>query len=484
MPWGANSVNNDPRLTILNTPMSRMQVIVVVITIALNALDGFDVLSISLTAASIRNELDIDGGLTGLLLAMELVGMAIGSIFLGRYADKWGRRPMMLACLVMMSAGMFMVTTEPGIMAGLLHPVMVSIPWTSEWPVELVHISIWRVITGLGIGGMLASINAVVAEYSNAKKKHMNVAMMSIGYPVGAFTGGFIAAELLERFTWDSVFLLGFFMTLVMIPIVFFLVPETVAWQVRNQKHGTLEKVNATLRKMGKAPVDALPDIREELSRNSHDSIFSPQLIRTTAILTAAYFFHIMTFYFILKWTGVIVEDRGFLASEAGRILSWINVGGATGGALIGLLTLKYDLKRLTIGAMIMSTVTVMIYGSVGSELLQMTLICVVCGFFINAAINGMYAMFAHAYPTQVRSAGTGFAIGVGRGGSILAPIAAGFMFDGGIGVPIVAAVLACGSLLAAIALLFLRLDAEPPEAVKVESAGASAPPRARTATA
>jgi MFS family permease len=133
---------------------------------------------------------------------------------------------------------------------------------------------------------------------------------------------------------------------------------------------------------------------------------------------------------------------------------------------------------------MIMSTVTVMIYGSVGSELLQMTLICVVCGFFINAAINGMYAMFAHAYPTQVRSAGTGFAIGVGRGGSILAPIAAGVMFDGGIGVPIVAAVLACGSLLAAIALLFLRLDSEPPEAVKVEAAGASAPPSARTATA
>jgi MFS family permease len=477
-------VNNDPRLTILNSPMSRMQVMVVGITILLNALDGFDVLSISLTAASIRNELGIDAGLTGLLLAMELVGMAIGSIFLGRYADIWGRRPMMLACLVMMSAGMFMVTTEPGIMAGLLHPIMVAIPWTSEWPVELVHISIWRVITGLGIGGMLASINACVAEYSNTKKKHMNVAMMSIGYPVGAFTGGFIAAELLERYTWDSVFLLGFAMTLVMIPIVFFLVPETVAWQVRNQKEGTLEKVNATLRKMGKAPVDALPDVKEELARNSHDSIFSPQLVRTTVILTAAYFFHIMTFYFILKWTGVIVEDRGFLASEAGRILSWINVGGATGGALIGLLTLRYDLKRLTIGAMIMSTVTVMIYGSVGSELLQMTLICVVCGFFINAAINGMYAMFAHAYPTQVRAAGTGFAIGVGRGGSILAPIAAGFMFDGGIGVPIVAAVLACGSLLAAIALLFLRLDAEPPEAVKVESAGASAPPSARTATA
>jgi len=216
--------------------MTRMQVIVVVITIALNALDGFDVLSISLTAASIRNELGIDAGLTGLLLSMELVGMAIGSIFLGRRADVWGRRPMMLACLVMMTAGMFMVTTDAGFMARLLHPVMASIPWTSDWPVELVHISIWRIVTGLGIGGMLASINAVVAEYSNGRKKHMNVAMMSIGYPIGAFTGGFIAAELLERYTWDSVFLLGFGMTLAMIPIVYFLVPETVSWQVRNQK--------------------------------------------------------------------------------------------------------------------------------------------------------------------------------------------------------------------------------------------------------
>src|SRR5690606_28748286 len=149
-------------------------------------------------------------------------------------------------------------------------------------------------------------------------------------------------------------------------------------------------------------------------------------LLRTTVILTAAYFLHIMTFYFILKWTGVIVEDRGFDPSQAGRVLSWINVGGATGGALLGFLTLRYDLKRLTIGAMILSSIMVAIYGTVGSDLAQMTLICIACGFFVNAAINGMYAIFAHAYPTQVRAAGTGFAIGVGRGGSILAPIIAG----------------------------------------------------------
>jgi MFS family permease len=202
--------------------MGRMQVLVVIITIALNALDGFDVLSISIAAGSIRDELGIGPSLTGLLLSMELIGMAIGSIFLGRYADLWGRRPMMLLCLVMMTAGMFMVTTSPGIMANALHPVVTAIPWFGfpDWPVELVHISIWRIITGLGIGGMLASINAVVAEYSNKKKKHMNVALMSIGYPVGASTGGFIASALIPNYGWESVFLLGFGMTAVMIPVV------------------------------------------------------------------------------------------------------------------------------------------------------------------------------------------------------------------------------------------------------------------------
>src|SRR5690606_27895402 len=134
------------------------------------------------------------------------------------------------------TAGMFMVTVNPGPRAAGAKWITNALGLLEEWPVELVHISIWRVITGLGIGGMLASINAVVAEYSNGKKKHLNVALMSIGYPVGAFTGGFIAAALLESYTWHSVFLLGFGMTAAMIPIVYFFVPETVAWETRKQK--------------------------------------------------------------------------------------------------------------------------------------------------------------------------------------------------------------------------------------------------------
>jgi MFS family permease len=98
--------------------MSTMQIVVVIITIALNALDGFDVLSISLAAGSIRTEFGIGPAITGLLLSMELVGMALGSIFLGRVADSWGRRPMIMSCLVMMTIGMFMPTRLESLRTG------------------------------------------------------------------------------------------------------------------------------------------------------------------------------------------------------------------------------------------------------------------------------------------------------------------------------------------------------------------------------
>jgi MFS family permease len=458
-----------------------MQIAVVVITIALNALDGFDVLSISLTARAITDDLGIQSdAITGLLLSMELVGMAIGSIFLGRFADIWGRRPLMLLCLVLMTAGMYMVTVPAGFLGAGLKSATDSVGVLENWPVTLMHISIWRVITGLGIGGMLAAINAVVAEYSNAKSKHLNVALMSIGYPVGAFTGGFIASALLESYTWHSVFLLGTGMTAIMIPVVFFFVPETVAYSVRNQKPGSLEKVNKTLRRMGKSAVDALPDVKAELVRTAKSSLFESKYMRSTLILAGAYFLHITTFYFILKWTGVIVQDRGFDPSQAGRVLSWLNVGGAAGGAMLGVLTLRYDLKKLTIGAMVLAFVFVSIYGSAPPVLTQIMVLCIVAGFFTNAAINGMYAMFAHVYPTQLRAQGTGFAIGVGRGGSILAPIIAGLLFEGGMGVPTVAVIMACGSLSAAVAILFLKLDAIPPDAIDSANRAQDAAARGR----
>jgi MFS family permease len=90
---GRETLTTDPRELIARSPMTAMQVIVVAIAIALNALDGFDVLSISFASPGIAAESGIDRGSLGIVLSMELIGMALGSIFLGGVADKIGRWP-------------------------------------------------------------------------------------------------------------------------------------------------------------------------------------------------------------------------------------------------------------------------------------------------------------------------------------------------------------------------------------------------------
>jgi benzoate transport len=432
-------MNSDPRDVIAHSPMSTLQMVVVGITIALNALDGFDILSISFASPGIATEWGIDRAALGIVLSMELIGMAIGSIVLGGVADKIGRRPTILGCLVVMATGMLMATTVTG----------------------LVDLSIWRVVTGLGIGGMLAAINAVAAEFSSTQRRHLSVSLMSIGYPVGAVLGGIVAAQLLKGNDWRSVFYFGAAITATLIPITFFAMPESVHWLARKQPEGALERINRAMARMGHAATTALPAIADDVRRRSVSDIFSPGLVSVTAVVSLAYFFHITTFYFILKWVPKIVADFGFDASSAAGVLVWTNVGGATGGAVLGFLTLRFGVKALTIVVMLLSTVMVALFGQTPPDLRQLSMICAAAGFCTNAAIVGMYAIMAQAFPTHVRASGTGFAVGVGRGGSVLAPIIAGFLFTAGHPLPSVAFMMSLGSLVAAGILSFLKLETD-----------------------
>jgi benzoate transport len=443
-------MNSDPRDVIAQSPMSRLQIIVVGITIALNALDGFDILSISFASPGIATEWGIDRAALGIVLSMELIGMAIGSIVLGGVADKIGRRPTILGCLMVMAGGMLMATTVTG----------------------LIDLSIWRIITGLGIGGMLAAINAVAAEFSSTRRRHLSVSLMSIGYPVGAVLGGIVAARLLQGNDWRSVFYFGAAVTAALIPITYFLVPESVHWLARKQPQGALDKINRAMMRMGHQAVTALPAIAADVRKRSVADIFAPGLVGVTVICATAYFFHITTFYFILKWVPKIVADFGFDASSAASVLVWTNVGGALGGTVLGLMTLRFGVKGLTIAVMVLSTVMVALFGRTPPDLQQLSLICAAAGFCTNAAIVGMYAIFAQAFPTHVRASGTGFAIGVGRGGSVLAPIIAGFLFTAGYSLPTVSLMMAFGSMVAAGILSFLKLETDQPVAARPERRG------------
>ena len=416
-----------------DVPMTRLQIAAVVLCVALNAIDGFDVLAISFAAPGIAAEWGISRGALGIVLAMELIGMAAGSVVLGSIADNLGRRPIILGCLVVMASGMYLASQATSVNALLAT----------------------RFVTGVGIGGMLATTNAMVAEYSNARHRNFNVVLMATGYPVGIIIGGSLATILLAHFDWRAVFILGAAMTGVLLPAIWFLMPESISYLAQKKRPDALAQINRILTRMGHAVLEQLP-ASEEKSTGWRD-LFSPQLARTTILLTTAYLAHIITFYFILKWIPNIVVDMEYSPASAGGILVWANVGGAVGSVLLGGLTHYFRLRSLIITALIGSIVMINVFGMGQVNLTSLAIVAGITGFFTNSAVVGLYAMLAQSYPTHLRAGGTGFVIGMGRAGAVLGPIIAGFLFEGEFSLTAVSFVMALGSLVAIFALMFLK---------------------------
>jgi MFS family permease len=299
----------------------------------------------------------------------------------------------------------------------------------------------------------------VVAEFANARQRNLCVALMAGGFPVGAVIGGTLASSLLTAGDWRVVFEIGAIATGLCLPPTWFLLPESVAYLVQRRPAGALARINQTLRKMGHSEVDGLPAVTLEAPRPTLRELFAPGLARTTILLTVAYFAHIMTFYFILKWIPKIVVDMGYEPSTAGGVLVWANVGGAAGALLISLsfLSQRVGVRPAVIGALVLSSIMVILFGQGQSDLTQLALVAAATGLCTNAAVVGLYAIFAQSFPTAVRATGTGLVIGVGRGGAALGPIIAGVLFQAGSSLASVAWVMASGSLLGGLALLALR---------------------------
>lgn len=445
---------NDPRQIIDAHDMSVRQWIVVIVMVLLNALDGFDVLSSAFAAPGISHEWGVERKALGVVLSAELWGMGIGSMLLGGLADKWGRKPTMLLCLVVMTVGMYLAHAATGI-----QPLM-----------------IWRLLTGLGIGGMLATTNAVTAEVSSKSGRSLSMALYVIGYPLGAVIGGFVAQGwLLVAFDWRAVFLFGCVVTALLIPIVALLVPETPAFFAALRRAGAVDKINRSLRAFGKPTISELPILSPSAPKPKVlDILSNPRLRPVTLLLAFGYMFHTITFYYILKWAVQIVSDTGFSQPLAASVLTYANIGGAVGGLLFGFLLKKWHIKWPTIIMLVLGSLGVIAFG-MGRETIEgWRWATVTTGFFTNAAIVGYYAAFALGFPAYARATGTGFVLGVGRLGAASSPIIAGFLFKrfGNDELLVVSTIMAMGSIASAVLLWLLPVRDADAEAAVTASQG------------
>lgn len=421
-------------------PMSRLQIIAVALSIALNALDGFDVLAATFAAPGISAEWRISPAALGVALSSGLAGMAAGSLLLAPAGDRVGRRPLILFCLLLMTGGMFLTATATG----------------------LTSLCLWRAVTGVGIGGMLAAINAVAAEFANEKRRDLSVALMTVGYPAGGLIGGFAVAGLVEDFGWRSIFLFGGVVTALFVPLIWLFLPESLEHLSRQRSARARATLDGLLRRMGHAALDAalVETPRQEAGKGGARELFGPVYRRMTILLILAYFLHISTFYFFSGWLPKLISDIGYSTPDAIRTSAIMSLGGVLGGALLGWMAPKLGLKRLVVAAMIGTSVTMAVFGNVDG-LATMQRVAFAVGLCVFGGIVGLYASLARAFPARMRVTGTGLAIGLGRGGAVIGPIVGGLLLQAGLRMGLVLAVVGLCALAGAI---FLVLAPKPPE--------------------
>lgn len=415
-------------------PMSRLQIFAVAISVALNALDGFDVLAITFAAPGIAKDWGIGPAQLGVALSSGLVGMALGSLLIAPFGDRHGRKPLILLCLLLMAGGMALTATATG----------------------LVSLCVWRVITGLGIGGMVATINAVAAEFANEKRRDFSVAVMTIGYPIGGLLGGFAVADLVEPYGWQSVFIFGAVATALFIPIVWFMLPESLEFLARIGSPEAHARIDALLDRMGHPRLgDNHAPPPDKARGGSFGELLGSRFRTLTLMLVAAYFLHIVTFYFFSGWLPKLMSDLGFSTPDAIRTSALMSLGGVIGGSVLGWAAPRLGLVRLVIAAMIATTVTFFVFGMF-SDLAALQAISFIAGACVFGGIVGLYALLARAFPPELRVTGTGLAIGIGRAGAIVGPLVGGFLIAAGLRIPLAIAIIGTAALGAALILAFL----------------------------
>ena len=405
---------SDVHGTINESRMSGFQKQAVAICVGLNMLDGFDVLAMAFTASSVSSDFGLSGAQLGLLLSAGLFGMAGGSLFLAPFADRYGRRSLTLLCLALLTTGMLLSAVARGATELLLY----------------------RVITGVGIGGMLASLSVITSEYSSNRWRSTNISLSATGYPIGATIGGSIVTVLIASYGWRSVFVFGALTSALMIPIVAWRLPESLDFLLARRPANALRHLNALMRHMGRAEVSALPELVTPSSstRVSMRSLFSGTLLRSTLLIWASFFLVMFSFYFVMSWTPRLLVTAGLSAQQGitGGVL--LNLGGIAGGTLFGLLASRFPLRGLALRFIGLTAGLLLVFGLLASQLtLALAFpVAIGIGIFLFGSMVGLYSMTPILYPAEVRTTGMGWAIGIGRIGAILSPMIVGRLVDGG----------------------------------------------------
>lgn len=436
----------DLREHLESAPMSPYQWAIVIAAVLMNALDGFDVAAMAFTSVRVEEEFGLTDTTLGVVISATLIGMALGSIAFGKIADVIGRRTTVLSSVLLATVGMYLAATAA----------------------DVLQLGIYRVLTGLGVGGILTSITVITAEYSSRRWRGLAIGIFTAGYGVGATLGGLAAVGLQDTFGWRAVFLSGALVSTAVLVALIFLLPESVQFLMQRRPAGAERKLRGIARRVGfdpalvaltEAPATSASATGADSNGAPHagDRLFSRATIAATLLLWAAFFATMFAFYFVNSWTPRLMVDAGMTVDQGVIVGMSLALGGAVGSVLYGIFASRIQREKLLIAFLVLSAITIVLFVLSTSMLFVAFALGVLVGMFVNACIAGLYTVAPARYSTVTRATGVGAAIGVGRGGAILAPILAGVLLDAGWTNVALYSSTAALLVLAAVAIVFLR---------------------------
>ena len=399
---------DDPRQILGSRRMTPAQYLVVAICILVNMVDGYDILAISLAGAALKAQWGLSDAALGTLLAMHLVGMAIGALSVSPVADQWGRRPAILISLLFMSAGMAS--------AALSHSYG-----------EMVAA---RILTGIGIGGMTSTVGMIALEYASFQRREFAASAVASAYPVGTIIGAWVAATTLDGMDWRVIFWTGAALSAALFPIAYVLLPESLDFLLNRQPKGALAKTNRMLDRMAIARIDSLPPkppgskdaVLAEISQSFH--------VRELLKLFLAHALNMFAWYFIIQWgTPLVAESTGSSVTGA-NYSAWVSYGGIAGGLTAGYLCGRIGVRRIMWFTMLGLGASIAAFGQLSGNPGALVLLAPVIGAMLFGSATANWLTITYAFPPQLRATGLGFATTAGRVGAVGGPYIGGLLLN------------------------------------------------------